>query len=142
MNRSTALTVLSAVAALGVLITSCEKDKGKDPNNTTGTTTTGGTTGTTTGTTSANTCDTITYTKHIKPLVDANCATAGCHGAPTSNPLFTTYDLVKSKADRIKIRTIDYATNSLTRMPPDPNPELTPAQKALINCWVQNGQKQ
>ena len=86
-------------------------------------------------------CDTITYTKYIKSIVDGNCALGGCHDGSNSNPDFRTYEVVKDRAEagRIKARAFD---ESSSRMPPPSNPALTAAQKELLDCWLNNGKKQ
>lgn len=124
-NRFISAVIFSTVA-LAVLLTACDKKEGKLPEP---------------EPVAKLSCDTITYTKHIKPIIDANCALSGCHAGTTSNPLLTSYDLVKDRADagRIKSRAIDA---SPSQMPPSPAAPLTAEQKELINCWLGNGTKQ
>ncbi|MBX3163902.1 MAG: hypothetical protein KF900_05435 [Bacteroidetes bacterium] len=85
-------------------------------------------------------CDTVTYTKHIKPIIDMNCALSGCHAGNTANPLLTSYELVKNRADagRIKARVID---GNPSFMPQGALP-LPQTQKDLITCWLNNGMKE
>lgn len=84
-------------------------------------------------------CDTINYTQDIAPIVSKNCSISGCHVPP--NPaggvLLDTYELFKAKAEagRIKARVID---ETPTRMPPA---GLTPDEKKMIECWLNNGYK-
>jgi hypothetical protein len=113
-----------ALVATLFLPNSCTKDKGKQPVSST-------------PPPAAGACDTITYSKHIKPIIDMNCALSGCHAGTTSNPLFTSYDLVKDRADagRIKARAID----GPSFMPP--SGRLPQAQIDLISCWLESGKK-
>ncbi len=131
MNKTNLIVTLTVATAFLAIIGSCKKDKGKEPVATT----------TTTGTTGATGCDTVTYTKYIKPITDGNCAIAGCHNGSTSYPLLISYDDVKKQAEngRIKARVID---ENPSRMPPASLPALSAAQKALITCWLSNGYKQ
>jgi hypothetical protein len=85
-------------------------------------------------------CDTISYAQDIAPIISNNCSTSGCHVPP--NPtgpgvLLNTYELLKAKgeAGRIKARVID---ETPTRMPPA---GITPNEKKLIECWLNNGYK-
>lgn len=126
MKRNLLVLALSSSILTIVLISSCTKDEGKLPVQTTPPPT-------------ASACDTVTYTKHIKPIIETNCALSGCHASPTSNPFLENYTQVKEKAERVKARAVD-ANPSI--MPPSPNTPLTAAQKDLINCWVSNGMKE
>jgi cytochrome c5 len=112
--------------AAAAIITACDKKVGKAP---------------VTTPVVVNNCDTITYTKHIKGIVEANCTLSGCHDGTNGNPLLGTYDQFKDRADagRIQARVID---ETPSRMPPAPSPALTAEQKALISCWLSNGKKQ
>ena len=56
--------VLSAFSIVVVLLNQCSKDKAAAPN-------------------PCELNNVITYTNDIKPLLDANCATSGCHDAVT-----------------------------------------------------------
>ena len=87
-------------------------------------------------------CDTVTYTKYIKPLIDTYCIS--CHGTSPNPgaPLLTTYAYVKTVADN--------GTLKKTTLDPSPTPELMPvggpplsqAEKDLIQCWLINGKIQ
>jgi hypothetical protein len=54
--------------------------------------------------------DTISVAKwgaHIKPIMDANCATSGCHAAGGQSPDLSTYQGVFNSKDRVKARAVD-----------------------------------
>lgn len=143
MNKSTLSTLISLSTLITFLIFSCTKDVGKKPVETPTTTTTTTTTGTTTTGTTVDECDTITFAKHIKPLVDANCGTAtGCHtgSAPSGGVLLTTYDEVKGRAQANAIKNRVFDENP-SIMPPAPSTPLTAAQKKLLSCWINKGYK-
>jgi len=84
-------------------------------------------------------CDTISYAQDIAPIVSTNCSISGCHVLPNpqSGVLLDTYELLKAKgeAGRIKARVIE---ENPTRMPPA---GLTPDEKKMIECWLNNGYK-
>jgi len=124
MNRTKLIFLGSATLILSAVLYGCVKDKGNQPI-------------VTTPPPPPDACDTITYAKHIKPIVDMNCALSGCHAGTTSNPLFTSYELFKDRADagRIKARAID----GPSFMPP--SGKLPQAQLDLITCWLENGKK-
>lgn len=128
MKKKLFILTLAGSLFFSMIITSCVKDEGKAP-------------APATPVIPASACDTITYTKHVKQIIDVTCAIDGCHGGTTSNPLLTSYDQVKDRADadRIRIRAIDA---NQSPMPPAGNPALTAAQKDLITCWLNNGKKQ
>ncbi len=121
-----------------LMINSCDKKVGKDPllvktppANTTSTVTV------------VSECDTITYTKHIKLIVDTYCGSnPQCHtsGIASGNIELDTYDLTKIIANNGKLKQTVF--NSVPKqMPPDGYDQLNDAQKKLINCWINNGAK-
>jgi uncharacterized membrane protein len=90
-------------------------------------------------------CDTITYNKQIKKLIDQNCGSLanngiGCHSgsSPSGGVSLTDYAQVKDRADagRIKIRVFDLGT-----MPQSPE-VMTQDEKDLLKCWLENGTKE
>jgi len=125
MKKNTIISLFTLTVVTGLFTSSCSKDEGKIPQETP----------------TVALCDTITYTKHIKPIVDLNCAISGCHDGTNSRPLLSTYDQVKDRADagRIKARAIDPTSSP---MPPASQTPLTSDQKKLISCWLDNGKKQ
>lgn len=85
---------------------------------------------------SVSACDSVTFTKHIKPIVDANCVS--CHYVGGSGPGdFTTFTDFKNYADggRIKARVID----QLPSVMPQGGPPLPQAELDLIKCWLEAG---
>ncbi len=128
MNKRKIITGTLALATLLIVAVSCVKKVGKLP--------------TAAPPPPVSFCDTITYAKHIKKIIDDNCVS--CHEPANTqgSTMLTTYELVKQRAEegRIKVRAID--DNGPTRMPQPPNPALTQQQKDLITCWLNNGMKQ
>ncbi len=129
------LAILSALCTLFLLAVSCDKKVGKLPVDEPAT---GSTTSATGG---VNTCDTITYTKHIKSIIDNNCVSCHKTGLENGSTNLETYDLVKLKGEtgRIKQRVIlDEPPNSM----PSLLPKLPKKELDLIQCWLNNGMKQ
>lgn len=76
----------------------------------------------------------VSFATDILPIITANCAiNSNCHGAGASQPVFTTYAVIKTRAANIKVRTANGT------MPPAGQPDLTANQIQLIACWVDSG---
>lgn len=77
----------------------------------------------------------LTYTEHIKPIVDASCAISGCHVSGGSGPgNYTTYAGLQAYLD-------DGSFNQRVvvdqNMPPSGG--LSDCQLQFINQWIQSG---
>src|ERR1043166_247128 len=87
-----------------------------------------------------NACDTITYSKHILPIMQSICYS--CHGAGTSfagtDKDWTVFANFKTRADNGTVRKRVIEANP-SSMPP--SGKLPQAQLNLIDCWLQNGAK-
>jgi hypothetical protein len=72
----------------------------------------------------------------VKPIIETKCAITGCHSGSQA-PNFTLSTNIISNAGRIKTLT------QSGQMPPSNSSAggLTAAQKALIECWVDDGAK-
>src|SRR6185503_20919981 len=55
------------------------------------------------------------YSENIKPIIEGNCLSSGCHNAGSVNGDFTTYEGLKAKADN---GTIDSKVIKNKTMPP------------------------
>ena len=73
----------------------------------------------------------VFYANQIRPIIDANCQIPNCHGSNSSIPTWATYNDVKAKAVRIKIR-----TGAKTMPPTGP---LSDTDIELIANWVDIG---
>ena len=86
-----------------------------------------------------NSCDTISFSKHVKPIIEANCISCHTPGG-IGNGDFTTdiYAGLKSKADNntLRARAVD-----LTIAPTMPLnlPPLPEEQRNIIRCWIEAG---
>jgi len=109
-------------------LAACKKDVGKLPV-------------TTNAPVATNACDTVTYEKHIKGVLNAHCLY--CHGSSgTPGPDFGNYGAIKERAlnGKLKIRAID---GTVPSMPPsNAISKPTPAQLELLKCWINNGAKE
>ncbi len=73
------------------------------------------------------------YSSSIKPILDASCNLASCHGSGTGSRDWTNFSNLKSKAANVKARTANRS------MPIGSVAPLTQAQIDLIGCWVDDG---
>ncbi len=48
----------------------------------------------------------LTYDTGIKTIIDANCASSGCHNSGGTSPDLSNYSLVKASATKITLRAI------------------------------------
>lgn len=88
-------------------------------------------------------CDTITYTKHIGPLVSLRCIS--CHGEQPSgnNVQLFSYSLLKAQSDNGNLHgVIIEGPPNFPWMPYGSASGLEQHEKDLINCWIQNGEKE
>lgn len=85
---------------------------------------------------SAGACDSIKYSNGIKAILDANCATSGCHDNITMQNGFdfSLYSTAQAQAARIKARAID---DNVTPMPP--TGKLSQSKLDSIQCWIDKG---
>lgn len=84
-------------------------------------------------------CETegMRYTEDIKPIIDANCATAGCHSGNTSRPM-NTYEAVRDYAlDGSLVTRINLPASNPQSMPPSGPLDDCTIEK--ITAWVNDG---
>lgn len=121
MTKTNLFLSISLSVLLIAVLSRCTKDSGKVP------------------VLEVSKCDTITYTKHIKPIMEKYCT--NCHGTPLSGgaPVYLdTYSSVKASGANgtLKKETIDDATM------PYGGPPLSQSNQDLISCWLTNGMKE
>ena len=87
-------------------------------------------------------CDTITYSKHIGPLVELRCRS--CHSPDfPSNPNgqdLANYQDLKELVNNGKLRYVIFEATGNQKMPQ--GTELTAEEKSRIDCFIRNGGKQ
>lgn len=74
------------------------------------------------------------YSTAIKPLIDANCTTAGCHNAGSTRGDFTVYSGLKAVADA---GTLEEKVINEKSMPP--SGALSVDDRKKIKCWLEAG---
>lgn len=68
----------------------------------------------------------------IKPIIDKNCGTAGCHAVNSGNGSLTTFQDVKNIIENGKMDS--RVLSNLPTMPPGGFAD--PCEKEKIRCWV------
>ena len=119
--------IMSLVLFFGLLIFACTSDKLEEP-------------------IPPTFCEAnvVTYDNQVKPIIDRNCAIAGCHVQGTIAPgQFDTYDGLRPFLSDAEFRTfvIDLRDDPNLGMPPNwptnPGPmDLTEEEFEIISCWV------
>ncbi len=81
-----------------------------------------------------------TYTNNVKPILDASCATSGCHNATSKADGydFSTYTNAKTHASHGHFLGSIQHLKGYEAMPKN-SAKLSDADIKLISCWVQNG---
>ena len=88
----------------------------------------------------------VCFESEVLPIFQSNCAKSGCHDAVTHEKgyVLDSYaniirkGIVVGSATNSEIYEVLFETGN-DKMPPAPNPDLTPAQKALIGRWINEG---
>ena len=75
-------------------------------------------------------CDTISWQRHILPIMEQNCAIKGCHDGKTRLD-WRDYETIKDFAASVEITTLDHS------MPPDFS--ISDKEIQSIRCWVDGG---
>ena len=78
--------------------------------------------------------ESITYNSHIKAIVNANCATSGCHVSGTGRANFTSYATLKAYADNGQIKQKVLVSKTMP-----PNGSLSTCQLNQIEAWLNAG---
>ena len=79
-------------------------------------------------------CSSVSYIETVRPLVETKCALAGCHVSGFQPGDFTSYEVLKQKAEEGKIQLMVF---SLGNMPPVN--KLSENEKFQLKCWIQSG---
>ena len=81
----------------------------------------------------------VTYNSHIKTIIDTHCAVSGCHVQGFLPGDYTSYAVLKEKADAGKIRLFVF---ELRNMPPAGSLSLSDEEYALLDCWLKQNAKE
>ena len=89
------------------------------------------------------TATTPTYTKDIKPIMDASCAFSGCHSSqgPAEGIDLSSYTGTKGAAAKSNYLASIQQNGSAKAMPKGGS-KLSEDKIKLIYCWIQNGTPQ
>ena len=81
-------------------------------------------------------CSTISsaYTANIKPIIDANCVSSGCHNAGSNNGDFTSYTGVHGK-----VNNGSFEKRVLNNKDMPSSGALSLDNRKKIKCWIDNG---
>jgi hypothetical protein len=83
-----------------------------------------------------NACDSVKYNAYIKPIINANCATPGCHvPGGGGNGDFTTYAGVSAKVSNGSFKNRVIGPGS----PMPASGRLPQAKLDSIQCWLDKG---
>ncbi len=90
----------------------------------------------------------VCFEADVLPLFQSYCAKSGCHNAVSQQGdyILDNYanivrkGLVPGNATNSKVYKVLFE-NGNDKMPPPPNADLTPAQKAIIGQWINEGAK-
>lgn len=118
-NKHRTTSLLFAVTACFTLFTQCKKEEA-DVVDCTGTT--------------------PTYAANVKSILDANCATSGCHSASSKESGYdlSSYESSKSAAaNKAFVASVQHKSG-YTKMPKGKS-KLSDSDVKTIACWVQNG---
>ena len=78
--------------------------------------------------------DGVSFTEEILPIIQNNCAIAGCHVEGRQLPTLETYDQIAANSEKVKIR-----TGNGTMPPGSSGKSLTQDEINHISCWVESG---
>ena len=74
------------------------------------------------------------YSSDVRPIIEGNCNSSGCHNAGSTHGDFTSYTGLKSKADN---GTLDARVIQQKNMPLSGS--LTMDELKKIKCWIDSG---
>lgn len=78
--------------------------------------------------------DIVTYSEHIQPVLNGNCAISGCHVSGTGLPVLNTYDGARTLGANGKL-----TDRLITQMDMPPIGPLSTRDQKLIEKWVNTG---
>jgi uncharacterized membrane protein len=87
-------------------------------------------------------CDTITYSKHIKPIIARSCASVPqCHTTGFESGGINLDLMADVKAYASQIKQTVFSGNPKVMPPVDDTVTISVDAKKLLNCWLNNGMK-
>jgi hypothetical protein len=76
----------------------------------------------------------VSFSQSVAPLIENNCAIAGCHVNGQQLPTLESYGQIAANAEKIKLR-----TGNGTMPPASSGRSLSGEEISLISCWVESG---
>ena len=105
-----------------ILISSCTKDVGPDP----------------ALLPKVLNCDSVKFSTSIKPIIDASCATSGCHdGSPSTPGNFTNFADISLRVQAGTFKS--YVIDGVPAIMPKGGSRLPDDQIEKIKCWLDAG---
>lgn len=83
---------------------------------------------------SSNACDSVKYSVDVVPVINAQCATSGCHDAGNPNGDYTTYAGVKAKVDNGSFNNRVFILKDMPQ-----GTTLSAADYNKLKCWYDKG---
>ena len=87
------------------------------------------------GVTDTTATDTCKFSTHIQPIINQNCALAGCHSTGFGSGDFTSYSGLFAKIDNNG----PFESRVLIVQDMPPSGSLSVSNRDLIQCWLDNG---
>ena len=111
--RALSIALFTGIGVTCLLVQACKKDEYKDLD-----------------------CNSInaTYQAQVKPIIQANCLSSGCHNSGSSNGDFTEYKGLKGKANN---GSLNKRVLKKKDMPSGGSLSLDDRKK--IKCWLNSG---
>jgi uncharacterized membrane protein len=79
-------------------------------------------------------CDSIRYNKHVKPIISNYCTISGCHVTGAQSPDLTDSLTIQSQAEQIRSLVVQQHA-----MPPSGYPQLSKQELNSLHCWLNAG---
>lgn len=74
------------------------------------------------------------YANDIKPIIDANCVSSGCHDPASANGNYTTYEGVVARVNNGTLEKRVLINKDMPKSSP-----LSIEDRKKIKCWINNG---
>lgn len=74
------------------------------------------------------------YNSHVKPIINGNCLSSGCHNAGSSNGDYTSYSGLKAVASSGTLESRVVTNKTMPATSP-----LSLEDRKKIKCWINSG---
>lgn len=76
----------------------------------------------------------VSYSAAIRPMIEVNCATSGCHVANAQSPDLSSYPALVANKDRVKARAVDGSPSFMPVAGP-----MSQANRDMLKRWIEAG---